>query len=148
MATVDFQCEVKASYDHLWEKLIAELEHPEQFNQGIMQSKILERFNNGVLRSISVPDADVREKITFLYEKGVVSSHLVGHPDLVGVIEKRIRQNPEKPGTCFLSSHIEWESKSERVDSMIRRNVERFVTQTLESVKKRAEASEEAPKAK
>ncbi len=139
MATIDFQCEVNTSYDHLWKNLIAELEHPEQFNQGIMQSKILERFNNGVLRSISVPDAEVREKITFLYEKGIVSSHLVGHPDLVGVIEKRIRQHPGKPEICLLSSHIEWESKSQRVDSMIRRNVERFVTQTLESVKRRAE---------
>ena len=140
MATIDFQCEVKTSYDHLWKSLIAEIEHPEQFNQGIMQSKILERFNNGVLRTITVPDADVREKITYQYEQGVVSSHLVGHADLVGVIEKRIRQHPDKPGICLLSSHIEWESKSERVDSMIRRNVERFVTQTLEAVKRRAEA--------
>lgn len=138
MATVDFQCEVKADYDHLWKSLIAELEHPEQFNKGIMQSRILERFNNGVLRSISVPDADVREKITYTYEKGLVSSQLVGHADLVGVIEKRIQKGSN--GICILSSHIEWESKSERVDSMIRRNVEKFVTQTLESVKKRAEA--------
>lgn len=137
MATVDFQCEVKADYDHLWKSLIAELEHPEQFNKGIMQSRILERFNNGVLRSISVPDADVREKIVFEYEKGLVSSQLVGHADLVGVIQKRIQRSAE--GYCTLSSHIEWESKSERVDSMIRRNVESFVTQTLESVKKRAE---------
>jgi hypothetical protein len=142
MATIDFQCEVKTSYDHLWKNLIAELEHPEQFNQGIMQSKILERFNNGVLRSISVPDAEVREKITFQYEEGVVSSHLVGHPDLVGVIEKRIRKSPDKPGVLLLSSHIEWESNSQRVDSMIRRNVERFVTQTLEAVKKTAEAAD------
>jgi hypothetical protein len=138
MATVDFQCEVKADYDHLWKSLIAELEHPEQFNRGILQSKIIERFNNGVLRSISVPDANVREKITYEYDKGLVSSHLVGHPDLVGVIEKRIKAGAK--GLCQLSSHIEWESKSERVDSMIRRNVERFVMQTLEEVKKRAEA--------
>ncbi len=139
MATIDFQCEVKTSYDHLWKSLIAELEHPEKFNQGIMQSRILERFNNGVLRQISVPDADVREKITYFYEKGVVSSQLVGHPELVGTIEKRIRKT-DKPDQCILSSHIEWESNSQRVDSMIRRNVERFVTQTLEAVKKRAEA--------
>lgn len=138
MATVDFQCEVTADYEHLWKSLIAELEHPEQFNKGILQSRILERFNNGVLRSISVPDADVREKIEYEYEKGLVKSSLVGHPDLVGVIEKRIKKGPN--GVHTLSSHIEWESKSERVDSMIRRNVEKFVTQTLESVKKRAEA--------
>ncbi len=138
MATVDLQCEVKAGFDHLWKSLIAELEHPEQFNKGIMQSRILERFNNGVLRSISVPDADVREKITYEYDKGTVRSSLVGHPDLVGVIEKRVVKKTD--GVCTLSSHIEWESKSERVDSMIRRNVEKFVTQTLEAVKKRAEA--------
>lgn len=137
MASVDFQCEVKANFDHLWKSLIQELEHPEEFNKGIMQSRIIERFNNGVLRTIAVPDADVREKIVYEYEKGVVTSTLVGHPELVGTIEKRIKKVSDQ--VCTLSSHIEWESKSPRVDSMIQRNVEKFVTQTLESVKKRAE---------
>lgn len=139
MASIDFQCEVKASYEHIWKTLIEELEHPELFNKNIQKSKILERFNNGVLRTISVPDADVREKITYSYEAATVTSHLVGHPELVGVIEKRVRKHPEKAETWFLSSHIEWESNSDRVASMIRRNVERFVTQTLEAVKRRAE---------
>lgn len=137
MATVDFQCEVKSDYDHLWKSLIAELEHPEQFNKGILKSTIIERFNNGVLRKIAVPDADIREKIEYEYEKGIVRSSLVGHADLVGVIEKKIVRGEN--GVHKLSSRIEWESKSERVDSMIRRNVEKFMSQTLESVKARAE---------
>jgi hypothetical protein len=116
-----------------------EMEHPEQFNKGILGSRILERFNNGILRVTSVPDADVREKIVFDYKKGTLSSQLVGHPVLVGVIEKKIVPHPELKDSFFLESHIEWETTSAPVDSMIRRNMERFVTQSLESVKSTAE---------
>ncbi len=140
MSEQSFRCEVQATYDHLWSALMEELEHPERFNQGILKSRILERFNRGVLRVVSVPDADVRERITFDDEKGTISSQLVGHPVLVGVIEKKVYPHPSSQGIFILESHIEWESINEKVDQMIRRNVERFVTQSLRSVQATAEA--------
>ncbi len=126
MSEKSFRCEVYASFDQLWKTLMDELEHPE-------------RFNNGVLRVVSVPDADVRESITYTDENGTISSQLVGHPVLVGVIEKKISPLPGRAGVFILESHIEWESISEKVDQMIRRNVERFVTQSLGAVKTAAE---------
>jgi len=142
MASEHFRCSVKAPFDRLWQTLMEEVEHPERFNKGILKSKILERFNNGVLRTVSVPDADVRERVTYRYENGEIASQLVGHPDLVGVIEKRVSPNAADPESWILESFIEWESISPRVDHMIRRNVERFVTQSLENVKKMAEQPE------
>lgn len=140
MSEQSFRCDVQASYDHLWSALMEELEHPERFNAGILSSRILERFNSGVLRVVSVPDADVRERITFDEDKGTIVSQLVGHPVLVGVIEKKIKPHPDRPQVFSLESHIEWESINEQVDQMIRRNVERFVTQSLRSVQATAEA--------
>lgn len=117
-----------------------ELEHPERFNPGILSSRILERFNNGVLRVVTVPDADVRERITFDNEESTITSQLVGHPVLVGVIEKSLKPHPTNAKILVLESHIEWESINDKVDQMIRRNVERFVTQSLRSVQATAEA--------
>ncbi len=145
MSEKSFRCEVHATQEQLWKSLMDELEHPERFNKGILSSRILERFNNGVLRVVSVPDADVRERITYDDESGTISSQLVGHPVLVGVIEKKMSPTAGRPGVFVLESHIEWESISDKVDQMIRRNVERFVTQSLEAVKS---AAEEAPKRK
>lgn len=144
MSEKSFRCEVYASFDQLWNTLMDELEHPERFNEGILGSRILERFNNGVLRVVSVPDADVRERINYDDEAGTITSQLVGHPVLVGVIEKKISPLSGRPGVFILESHIEWESISEKVDQMIRRNVERFVTQSLQAVKTAAEAARQA----
>ncbi len=139
-----YRSEVRAPFEHAWKALMDEIEHPEHFNRGILKSRILERFNSGVLRVVSVPDADVREKITFDFESGSIESHLVGHPVLVGVIRKELKPDPSDPSRLMLESHIEWESNSEAVDSMIRRNVERFVTQSLEAVKSTAETRYQA----
>ncbi len=134
-----YRSEVAASFEHAWKALMDEMEHPEHFNRGILKSKILERFNSGILRVVSVPDADVREKITFDFETGTIESHLVGHPVLVGVITKKLSAIPSDPKRLILESHIEWESNNQAVDSMIRRNVERFVTQSMQAVKSTAE---------
>lgn len=139
MANEHFRCSVKAPFDRLWQALMDEVEHPERFNQGILKSKILERFNNGILRCVSVPDADVRERVTYRYESGEIASQLIGHPDLVGLIEKKVSPDKNDPDSWILESSIAWESTSERVNHMIRRNLERFVTQSLENVKKLAE---------
>ena len=139
-----YRSEVKAPFEQSWKALMDEIEHPEHFNPGILKSKILERFNNGVLRVVSVPDADVREKITFDYNTGTISSQLVGHPVLVGVIQKTLRKLPDQDNCLILESHIELESNNEAVDSMIRRNVERFVKQSLEAVRSTAETRYQA----
>ena len=139
MATEHFRCSVKATFDQLWRALLEEVEHPERFNPGILSSKILERFNNGILRSVSVPDADVRERITYDYEKKELTSQLIGHPDLVGIIAKKVSATENAAGSWILESSIAWESPNERVNHMIRRNLAKFVTQSLENVKKIAE---------
>ena len=69
-----------------------------------------------------------------------VKSNLVGHPSLVGVIQKTVRPADEAGASWELESCIEWDSIDDRVDGMIRRNLETFITQSLEKVKKQAES--------
>ena len=137
MSEAHFKCTVSAPIDKLWQILIDEVEHPQEYNEGILGVRILERFNDGVLRSVKVPDADVREKVTFNYEGKTIESKLVGHPSLVGVIRKTLK--PLSEDQWEVESTVLWESIDDRVDGMIRRNMETFITAGLQSVKSKAE---------
>lgn len=139
MSQAQFTCQVHAPFERIWQTLMDEIEHPQDYNPGILGAKILERFHDGVLRSVSVPDADVREKIVYDYDKRQITSNLVGHPSLVGLLTKVIKEKEDQPGTFIIESHFEWESVDEKVDQMIRRNMESFIMRGLDHVKLRAE---------
>ena len=140
MAHASFHCTVKAPFDIIWETLMDEVENPHSYNPNIKGIEVLERFHDGILRVVSVPDADVREKVIFNYKKGEISSNLVGHPSLVGTIIKVLRPSGAEEHQFDLSSELEWQALDSKVDSMVRRNVERFVMNGLNEVKNRAES--------
>ena len=135
-----FRTSIKASFEKIWDTLLDEMEHPENYSSKIKKTSILERFAGGLLRQVSVPDADVREKFNYDYEKGLVSSHLVGHPHIVGILKKTISKDPKNPETHILESSLEWEATEEHVDAMLRRNVASFVMDSLEKVKIKSES--------
>ena len=140
MSQAHFDCQISASFDKLWKTLIDEAEHPNNYNPGITGCEILERFNDGLLRVVKVPDGEVREKVVFNYKNRSVRSSLVGHPSLVGVVTKNIEASDSTEERWTIRSVIEWESIDDRVDEMIRRNMEGFITTSLENVRKKAES--------
>lgn len=137
MTKATFQCVVSSEFDVLWKVLMDEIEHPENYNPGIKAVEIIERFNNGVLRCVSVPDADVRERVEFKYDQGLIVSTMVGHPQLEGVIKRTISKADDG---LVLESQVEWQSVDQKVDQMLRRNVENFVMNGFGQVKVVAEA--------
>ena len=141
MSVVSFKCEVSAPVEQVWKTLMDEVEHPDSYNSGFLGVSIIERFADGVLRSVKVPDAEIREKVLINYKNHSIESKLVGHPSLVGVIRKSIRPLENNDKIQVLESEITWETIDDRVDGMIRRNMEGFITTTLEEIKKKAEAN-------
>lgn len=140
MANAKFRCEVKAPFDTLWKILIDEVENPHQYNPKIKGAQILERFHDGVLRTVAVPDADVRERVTFNYDKGEITSTIIGHPQMVGNIRKKVTAKGKDQDVWVLESELEWESIDDGVEKMIRRNIEAFAMSGLDQVRVRAEA--------
>jgi hypothetical protein len=135
-----FRTNIKASYDKLWEILLDEMEHPENYSPNVLESCILERFPGGLLRKVAVPDAEVREKFTYDYEKKILSASIVGHPHIVGTTKKTITSDPDHPTHWILESSLEWQTIDDKVDAMLRRNVANFVMEGLEKVKNKAES--------
>ena len=138
MTTERYECPIQSSMDTLWSVLMDEVEHPEEYSDTIMDVEVLERFHDGILRRLSVPDARVREKVIFDYDRRRIDSSLVGHPSLVGHISKQILPGG-KPGELILRSTLEWKSTDESVDRMIRRNIGDFVRDEQEKVRRRVE---------
>lgn len=140
MSEAQFVCHINATFESIWKALMDEIEHPEVYNPGILGAKILERFHDGVLRSVNVPDAEVREKVVYDYDKRLIKSNLVGHPSLVGLLTKSILED-SGANRFRIECHFEWESIDERVDQMIRRNMEGFIMRGLAQVKANAESA-------
>lgn len=139
MSKAQFNCTIHAPFEQIWQTLMHELDHPDEFNEGILGVRILERFNDGVLRSVTVPDADVREKVVYDYEKRTLVSSLVGHPSLVGALTRKLVATNEVDTEYEVQCFFEWESNDTSVDDMIRRNMESFIMSGLKRVKSIAE---------
>ena len=137
----NFDTKIRASFENVWKIMMDEIEHPDAYSKTILKAKVLERFHNGVLRVVSVPDADVRQRITFEHEQGTMVSELVGHPSLVGTITETLKASSPSAWEVSLSCNVEWESIDTGVGEMIRRNVERFFAERIERVKAKAEAA-------
>lgn len=137
MASYQFCCEIAASKDKLWQTLMDEVDNPQDFNNTILSATILERFHSGVLRVIQIPDATIRERVEFDFEDGEIVSRLIDHPEVSGVIKKQLKV--EAPHKIALHCAIQWDSTSGKINDMIQRNVETFVLDTVNTVKKRAQ---------
>jgi hypothetical protein len=135
--TKRFTKTVNATFENVWKILMDDVEHPAEFSKTILKSKIIERFHNGVLRVVSVPDADVRQRITFDYEHRKIRSELVGHPSLVGTITEELSGTDN----VMIECEVEWASIDKGVGEMVRRNVEFFISERIDNVKKRAEGT-------
>ena len=139
--TRNYDTKIRASFENVWNIMMDEIEHPDVYSKNILKVKVLERFHNGVLRVVSVPDADVRQRITFEYEQGTMVSELVGHPSLVGTITESLHKGLPADSETTLRCNVEWESIDTGVGEMIRRNVERFFAERTQRVKARAEVA-------
>lgn len=137
MASYEFVSEIAASKKNLWRTLMDEVDNPQDFNGTILKATILERFHSGVLRVIHIPDATIRERVEFDFDDGEIISRLIDHPEVSGVIKKRLQEDGTDKTTLHCS--IAWDSTSGKIDDMIHRNVETFVLDTVNNVKARAE---------
>ncbi len=142
MSKAQFSSLIAAPFETIWQVLMDEVEAPQNYNPGILASEIFERFHDGVLRLVKVPDADVREKVVFNYEKRQIQSNLVGHPSLVGVLTQSVfpHEDDGHAPSYRIDCTLEWDSIDESIDKMIRRNMETFFMRGLENVKRKAEA--------
>ncbi len=139
MSEASYRLEINAPIETIWQIMLEEFDRPDRFSNTIKTSKVIERFPDGLLREISVPDASLREKITYNFSRKEVVSNIVGHPHIVGTITKRLVPDPSCADKWYLESDLEWEATDVGVENMLRRNVKEFVMERLQMVRTESE---------
>lgn len=142
-----FSTPVNATFSTVWNVLLDTIENPGRYNPEAHNYKILERYNNGVLREMKVLNITVEEKITWNEKTGKIRHTLVNNPLFIGqasnAVVRPASNNPHEP--LVISYTLDWEpynQEGRKVAQKIQENITQSVKQVVLNLKTVAEQQE------
>ncbi len=146
MRQISFDAKVRARRETVWQLLIDKVENPAGYIPGVVEAKILERYDNGVLREVRTQGMVMKEQVAIDEARGEVRYLLLEHPLFSGQVTNRVVptsvQNPAAP--VVLSITLDWAPKDERAEKIIRTELPAQIQREVLSLKERAEESEKS----
>ena len=104
MRKVSYSCEVHAALDTVWKLMIEKVEQPQSYMPGVIQSRILQHYGNGVLREVKCEGMLIKEKVVIDKIHGEIHYFLLEHPLFTGRVVNRVVpssvQSPVAPQHC------------------------------------------------
>jgi uncharacterized protein (DUF302 family) len=144
MRKVSYSCEVHAALDTVWKLLIEKVEQPQSYIPGVVQSRILQHYGNGVLREIKCNGMLIKEKVVIDKVHGEIHYFLLEHPLFTGRVVNRVVpsavQSPVAPQ--LLTIEVDWAPKNDEAERMIQAGIPDQIQNEVLSLKQRAEAME------
>jgi len=144
MRKISYSSEVHAALDTVWKLLIEKVEQPQTYLPGVVQSRILQHYGNGLLREIRGEGMLIREKVVIDRSHGEVQYFLLEHPLFNGRVVNRVVassvQSPVAPQV--LTIEVEWAPKDERAEQLIQSSIPEQIQREVLSLKQRAESLE------
>jgi uncharacterized protein (DUF302 family) len=144
MRKISYSCEVHAPLDTVWKLLIEKVEQPQSYMPGVVQSRILQHYGNGVLREIKCEGMMIKEKVVIDKAHGEVHYFLLEHPLFTGKVVNRVVpssvQSPVAPQ--LLTIEVDWVPKDDEAERLIRSNIPDQIQSEVLTLKQRAEALE------
>jgi acetylaranotin biosynthesis cluster protein L len=144
MRNISYQTDVHAALETVWKLLRDKVENPQGYVPGIVETKILERYDDGVLREVSAQGMVIRERVTLNEPEGTITYFMVEHPLFSGRVINRVVptsvQNPVAPQR--LSITVEWVPKDESAEKIIQENMPEQIQREVVSLKEMAEEKE------
>ncbi|BCS54202.1 AtaL-like protein [Geobacter sp. SVR] len=146
MLTTSLKTVVHAQLDTVWNLLLDRIEHPQLYDSRVNESRVLERFPDGVIREMRMDGLLIRERITVEDEHWTIHSELLEHPDYVGTIDTQVlgtsTQNPMAP--LHLDIKLMLEMKEGHREGTVRPDqfLEDSFNDELERIKRKAEELE------
>lgn len=144
MRKVSYSCEVHAALDTVWKLLIEKVEQPQSYIPGVVQSRILQHYGNGVLREIKGDGMLIKEKVVIDKGHGEVHYFLLEHPLFTGRVVNRVVpssvQSPVAP--LLLTIEVDWAPKDEQAEQLIISVIPEQIQREVLTIKERAEAME------
>ena len=144
MRKISYSCEVHAALDTVWKLLIEKVEQPQSYMPGLVQSRILQHYGNGVLREIKGEGMLIKEKVVIDKSHGEVHYFLLEHPLFTGRVVNRVVpssvQSPVAPQV--LTIEVDWIPKDEQAELLIQNAIPDQIQSEVLTLKQRAEAME------
>lgn len=144
MRKISCSCEVHAALDTVWKLLIEKVEQPQSYMPGVVQSRILQHYGNGVLREIKGDGMLIKEKVVIDKSHGEVHYFLLEHPLFTGRVVNRVVpssvQSPVAPQV--LTIEVDWIPKDEQAEQLIQNVIPDQIQSEVLTLKQRAEAME------
>jgi len=144
MRKITYSCEVHAALDTVWKLLIEKVEQPQSYMPGVVQSRILQHYGNGVLREVKGEGMMIKEKVVIDKAHGEVHYFLLEHPLFTGRVVNRVvassAQNPMSPQ--LLTIEVDWVPKDEQAEQLIQTAIPEQIQSEVLTLKQRAEALE------
>lgn len=146
MLITSYRTIVQAQTQTVWALLLDRVENPRRFQPMIKNSKVLERFPQGVIREITVDDTLIRELITIELGDYAINSELLQHPLYTGTTFIKIVptsvQNPMSP--LHLEIGLRLELKPEHREGLVEpeEDMDLAIKQELAAIKQQAEELE------
>ena len=116
-----FSSPVNASFQTLWGMLLDKIENPQRYITSVEETKVLERYENGILREMKAPGLHLKEKITVDEAVREIKFTLVEHPDFSGEIINKVEiTEPGKSGEPLILTFTQnWQPLNESAASKI-----------------------------
>ena len=144
MRKISYSCEVHAALDTVWKLLIEKVEQPQSYIPGVIQSRILQHYGNGVLREVKCEGMLIKEKVVIDKVHGEIHYFLLEHPLFTGRVVNRVVpsavQSPVAPQ--LLTIEVDWIPKDEEAERLIQSGIPDQIQTEVLSLKQRAEALE------
>jgi uncharacterized protein (DUF302 family) len=144
MRKISYSSEVHAALDTVWKLLIEKVEQPQSYMPGVVQSRILQHYGNGVLREIKGEGMLIKEKVVIDKGHGEIHYFLLEHPLFSGRVVNRVApssvQNPMSPQV--LTIEVDWAPKDEQAEQIIQNLIPQQIQGEVLALKQRAEALE------
>ncbi len=148
MRKVTYSVEVHAPRETVWRLLLDKVENPAGYIPGVIEARILERYDNGVLRLVRTQGMTVKERVTIDEALGEVSYLLLEHPLFSGQVVNRVVaasvQNPVAPVTLTIA--VDWGPKDETAEKIIQEDLSAQLQREVLSLKEKAEELERGGK--
>lgn len=145
MRKVSYSCEVHAALDTVWKLLLEKVEQPQNYLPGVVQSRILQHYGNGVLREIKCEGMLIKEKVVIDRVHGEIHYFLLEHPLFTGRVVNRVVpsavQSPVAPQ--LLTIEVDWTPKDEEAERLLQSGIPEQIQNEVLSLKQMAEALEQ-----
>ena len=144
MRKISYSCEVYAALDTVWKLLVEKVEKPQSYVPGVVHSRILQHYGNGVLREIKGDGMQIKEKVVIDRIHGEIYYFLLEHPLFTGRMVNRVVpslvQSPVAPQ--LLTIEVDWIPKDERAERLLNSAIQDQIQSEVLTLKQMAEAME------